>query len=541
VPNSGALLSGPTGVAVGPDGGLHVVDQGNNRVRRLTPSLPGPSAGQFLVPSEDGSQVYVFGPDGRQLKTVDALTGALVYQFGYDAAGRLVTVTDGDGNVTTIRRDAAGNPTAIVAPFGQTTTLAVDANGNLASITDPAGKTTQLAYDPGGLLTALTDPNGGTDRATYDGDGRLVRDVEPDGSSKTLSRNDQPGNPLFATYIVTVTDALGEQTVYSVLDDQTGSSRTISVPALGLTTTEKFGTDGSGSVRNPDGSSADWQLALDPRWGMMAPLFQEEDVSDGVATLFTTETRQVTLANPADPLSLTAETDTVTTHDLATLNRAPTTRAFNAALRQVTTTTPAGRTEVDTFDSKGHPIGSQVPGVDPAQYTYDSHGRLTAFAQGTRTETFTYDAQGNLASSTDPLGQTTTFTYDPDGRMTSQTLPDGSQVQYAYDAAGNPVSLTPPGRPAYTFTYTAADQLQSATAPAAGSGPATTQFTYDGADRLAQTTLPDGSTVGFAYNGSAGPGLLSTITLPQGQEALSYPTLPKASPTGQVTGIEEPS
>jgi RHS repeat-associated protein len=193
-----------------------------------------------------------------------------------------------------------------------------------------------------------------------------------------------------------------------------------------------------------------------------------------------------------------------------------------------------------------------VPGVDPTQYSYDSHGRLTAVVQGTRTETFAYDTQGNLASVTDPLSQTTSFAYDPDGRVTTQTFPDGSQVQYAYDAAGNLTSLTPPGRPASTFTYTAADQLQSATAPAAGSGPATTTNTYDGADRLSQVMLPDGSAVSFNFNGSAGPGLLSTVTLPQGQETFAYATvkdyapspndylLPLAGSTAQVRSISGP-
>ena len=52
----------------------------------------------------------MFDPKGRHLRTLNALTGADSLQFGYNAHGRLIKVTDGDGNVTTIERDGNGNP-----------------------------------------------------------------------------------------------------------------------------------------------------------------------------------------------------------------------------------------------------------------------------------------------------------------------------------------------------------------------------------------------------------------------------------------------
>ena len=91
------------------------------------------------IASTDGRQLYRFDANGRHLSTVDALTGATLYTFGYDSAGRLIKITDADNNGTTIERDGNGNPTAIVAPFGQRTTLTVDGNGWLASATNPAG------------------------------------------------------------------------------------------------------------------------------------------------------------------------------------------------------------------------------------------------------------------------------------------------------------------------------------------------------------------------------------------------------------------
>ena len=119
-------------------------------------------------------------PGGRHLRTLDALTGALRYQFAYDGAGRLASVTDGDGNVTTVERDAAGTPTAIVGPFGQRTTLAVNADGYLSRITSPAGEAVQLSYTADGLLTSLTNPRGQPPATPSTRTGRLTERHRPD-------------------------------------------------------------------------------------------------------------------------------------------------------------------------------------------------------------------------------------------------------------------------------------------------------------------------------------------------------------------------
>src|SRR5206468_7035164 len=124
----------------------------------------------------DGSQLYIFDLDGRHLQTLDALTGAVLFEFGYDAGGRLTQViekTGGTDNVTTIVHDGAGNPTAIVGPFGQQTTLGVDANGFLAGITNSAGDQTQFTSTPDGLLQSRTDPRGKTSTFAFDATGHL--------------------------------------------------------------------------------------------------------------------------------------------------------------------------------------------------------------------------------------------------------------------------------------------------------------------------------------------------------------------------------
>ncbi|MBL8247056.1 MAG: hypothetical protein JNK95_01665, partial [Candidatus Competibacter sp.] len=187
-----ARLSFPTGVAVAADGSVLIADRNNSRIRKVAPNnLPGfVGNADFAIASSDGRHLYAFDANGRHLRTVDTLTQAVVYTFAYDSAGRLTTVTDGDGNILRIERDPSGHPTALVAPFGQRTLLSVDDNGYLARVANPAGEAYAMAYTPDGLLTAFTDPKGQAAHFTYNALGRLQRDANAAGGSQTLSRTE---------------------------------------------------------------------------------------------------------------------------------------------------------------------------------------------------------------------------------------------------------------------------------------------------------------------------------------------------------------
>ena len=118
----------PIGMAVAPDGSLYIsssniYNDGFTRIRRAGSLLPGFRAGEYIIPAEDGSKLFVFDSSGRHLRTINALTGSAIYTFTYDLQGRLTEVRDAFNNVTRIERDEQDKLKAIVAPGGQTTWL----------------------------------------------------------------------------------------------------------------------------------------------------------------------------------------------------------------------------------------------------------------------------------------------------------------------------------------------------------------------------------------------------------------------------------
>ena len=170
---------------------------------------------------------------------------------------------------------------------------------------------------------------------------------------------------------------------------------------------------------------------------------------------------------------------------------------------------PAGRRATATIDPQGRLTQTQVTGLLPASYSYDTRGRLSGLTQGTggetRTASFTYNSDGYLDTVTDALGRAVHFQYDAAGRVTRQTLPDGREILSSYDPNGNLTSLTPPGRPAHVFAYTPVDLTEAYTPPQVGAGTTSTLYTFN-PDRHSPTshvrmgkrldlitTAPDGS------------------------------------------------
>ena len=514
-----AHLPQPEVAALGPDGSLYVADPFIARIRRVSSPLVGVSLTDIVIPSTDGSELYVFDGTGRHLRTLDALTGALHYSFSYDGAGRLVAVTDAYSNTTPIVRDGTGAPSAIVAPGGQTTTLTLDANGYMASIADPLGHTVMLTSTVDGLLTNLTDPNGHTHTFAYDSLGRLSQDQDPAGGMTTLARLDASSG-----YTVTATTALSRTTTYVVAQLPTGDQRRTVVDPSGARTEALIHADGSRTLTSADGTIVTQTLGPDPRWGMLAPVVSSQQTSTpGGLTQTLATTRSAALANPIDPLSLQVLTSTLTINGRTALS------VYTAATRTFTVTSAAGRQSVTTLDAYGRLASATLaPGMVSTNWSYDAQGRLHQVQQGDQSLTYEYDAGNRLSTRTDAAGHTVQYQYDAADRVITTTLPSGLTYGFSYDANGNSTGVVMPSHASHTFTYTPLDQLASYTPPGSGSAlwsynldraqtgltlpsQRTMTTSYDPNGRVSGLSEPD-ATVSFAYTGAA-PDRASSIAL----------------------------
>ncbi|HNQ78765.1 MAG TPA: hypothetical protein PKJ37_08470, partial [Acidobacteriota bacterium] len=208
----------------------HLIISSTDRVRKILSTMAGFSASEIFVPSEDGSVIFRFSPQGRHLQTLNALTGAPIWTFAYDGEGRLVSITDAYNSTATIERDGNGNPTAIVSPYGQRTTFTTNPDGFLSSISFPDNTSMSFTYSDGGLLETFTDARGQVHTFTYDENGRLINDADPAGGAKSLQMTEVTGG-----WSVTVTTAEGHSKTYTITDIASGGERRTSIDS-GCTT-----------------------------------------------------------------------------------------------------------------------------------------------------------------------------------------------------------------------------------------------------------------------------------------------------------------
>jgi len=534
-------------IAIAPSGQLYLFVR--RYVYNVSPAFPGPSDAHILVPSRDGMEVYEFDQRGQHLFTKDAVTGATLYEFGYDD-DLLTGITDVNGHTTTIGH-SGNKPTSVVGPFGHKTGMQdPDSSGFIQTVGPPEiSGSYGLSYDADGLLTTFEEPTGNVKTYSYFESGQgsfggLLKgfySYDPYGARATDRTLLEKGYEVSLTH---ATNPATNKTTYRVETEPDGSevwttSHPVSANDTVTTTTKRLAGGGTQTTFTDQTTKITVTPAADPRFLMQSPVPAEvklqtgtKDCNPDCPTVYTE--RNVTLSAPTDPLSVTQWSQTTCLNgpvsgtscssadagvtlqydkggdscsggaDCASGTCPSTTNVCRDAM---TRTTNAGRTAYTDLDDQGRPVlivtKSDSLGIDLANIslawadgTSDPNGYLDSVsyvhASGSRTYSFDYDGAGNLVSITDPLNRTVTLTPDTATRVVDQEFPTNVVVGFGWDDNDNLTSLDPAGGGGsgagneHGFEYNGVNLVKQYDAPAIGLSSHSDTYGYNGDRQLTE-------------------------------------------------------
>jgi RHS repeat-associated protein len=460
-------------------------------------SIPGPV--ELLDAANPELEVY----DPKVFRFTDE--NGIVYVIDQNTGIR--SVTDLNGNRLTISRDgiihssgksvrfirdAKGRIVEVTDPEGNAITYTYDANSNLVSVKDRDDLETKFTYNGFHGLLSIADPRGIQPvRNEYDNNGRLISHTDAFGKKVTYSHSISAKQEL-------ITDRLGKATLYEY--DAKGNTVRVT-DANGAVTTYAYDsrrnklseTNALGNKRTFAYNASDNLIKeIDPlgntktyTYNSRGQQLTSTDARGGV-TAFTYDTKG-NLTSARDALgNLTAYAyspaglPTSVTNPLGNVTRFEYDRFGNV----IKETDPMGSVTKNEYSANGNLLNQTTnrtnsAGVSEAlvtSYQYDKLGRLLkmTYPDGTTAQT-AYNAIGKTIAATDQLGRQTSFEYDHLGRVTTVTSPDGMKKSSTYDAEGRRISST--------------DKANRATS-----------YSYDSIGRLIKTIHPDGTTTGIAYD-----------------------------------------
>jgi RHS repeat-associated protein len=443
------------------------------------------------------SQVSTLYGDGKGGS--DVTTGELTTAWTLDERGLPTSMTDPDGNTTYYSYDEAGRLAVTTDPSVPVETYTA-AGGDSVVNADPE---TTTGYDTFGDTTESEDADGNVTTYGYDGDGREVSEALPSytplGSSSAITAS------YTKTYnglgeVTSATDGAGNETTYAY--DQLGDLTSETAPDNGVTS-YTYDTNGDQlSATGPTGSET--TATYDYLGRQLTSTQVERYTAAGTTDYTTTDAYTSSSTDPGGSwLSSAASPDgSVTKY------------GYDAAGEETSVTDGAGNTTSYGYDDLGRQTAVTYPDETATDTAYDEAGNVTSVsdlssgADVLRTESATYDGDGDELSATDFDGDTTSYTYDPTGMLTAEVQPvtasSGITTSFGYDAAGNMTRYTDGDGNDWYYTYNSWGQEESKVEPATSTytsaADSTDTWAYDADGRPVTETEPGGVTVTDGYN-----------------------------------------
>ena len=428
-----------------------IKDTVNNLVTRMTYSYVGAGKGEVA-----SKYVYLLENGSEKLQT------SLTKTYAYDTAGNLVETqnetADGTTVVTVTTYDAAGKTLSTVYTY-------TNADGSKNR------KTLSNAFDAfGRVITQTTEECDLSASGAEDADTKitLTKTFSYDKNHNVVSETDYDGT--VHTYTYDAADDLIKETV-----SRNGAAKEITTQYAYEDVTVHTGMGSSQSVSHA--------------------YVITETLKEGDDTSVLTKKYQDKLGRVVREISQGVQID----------------YAYNAQNDIIST----------------YKVGLQANGTEDADtvthemYLYNADGKRThqiqrpvydadtdAFRVGDDTIVTmqTYDADDNVITETDALGQTTSYTYDQSGRLTSVTLPNGKTTTYTYDVfdqsthATKTITTYANGQTSVTFENATGKTIKVVDQGDETAADIVKSYVYDARDNLIKETYSKGNYKTYEYD-----------------------------------------
>lgn len=414
-----------------------------------------------------------------------------------------------------------------------------DLNGRLLRITSPSGLSHNLTYDlaTGINLESVADDFGHALQFYYEDSGDptlLTRFIDPDGNEYSFSYTtrglislvsypDQtPGNPndnpvmeflyqdtRFPDAITDILDENGDNTAHyeydasgvALVSESAGGANSVDVAynygnntrtvsnALGLQTIYHLNSDSLIAVVERVASAS----------GLVSAATETTtyDSNNNRASIIDWEGNVTTYTRDARGLEL-SRTEAAGSPEARTI-----TTTWHPTLRLPTQIVEPGKTTDLTYDANGNLLTRTETDATSTSVPYSTNGR-------TRTWTYTYYPQGvngqflmhTMDGPRTDVSDVTTYTYTAEGYVASITNPLNQTTQVtAYNARGLPLTMIDSNGVTTEMTYHPRGWLLSSTVKdPVGSNDAVTTYEYDNVGQMTKVTLPNGSFLSYEYD-----------------------------------------